>query len=275
MQTQTTARGALIPSLTIYKDAILKIYKEGGLLSFYRGNGLNVIKIFPESALKFFIFEHAKDVLAQLTHSKDKQDIGVAGRFVSGGVAGLISQFAIYPLDVIKTRSMSQISHDLTAQQHRPPPIFSIIKRMYAQGGMKSFYHGLGPSLFGIFPYAGIDLAVFETLRIAYMAYARQNSQNQGENQPDRPPMMAVLFMGMISGACGAMTVYPLSVIRTRLQAQGTPSHPEKYSSTLDVVKRTFAREGLGGFYKGNLRSLSDRVRIGTYHAQTLACCIH
>lgn len=35
-------------------------------------------------------------------------------------------------------------------------------KKIYRQGGLKSFYRGYIPNLMGIIPYAGIDLAVYE-----------------------------------------------------------------------------------------------------------------
>src|SRR5689334_12806421 len=36
-----------------------------------------------------------------------------------------------------------------------------------------------------------------------------------------------------------------------RLQAQGTPGHPERYTSAFDAVRKTYKKEGVLGFYKG------------------------
>lgn len=38
--------------------------------------------------------------------------------------------------------------------------------KMYLTGGWQSFYRGYVPNLLGILPYAGIDLAVYEVLKI-------------------------------------------------------------------------------------------------------------
>jgi solute carrier family 25 phosphate transporter 23/24/25/41 len=73
------------------------IYAHGGIRGFFVGNGLNVIKIVPESAIKFWAFESAKSVLAKATDAEDKNSISVGARFIAGGMAGLCSQFTIYP----------------------------------------------------------------------------------------------------------------------------------------------------------------------------------
>jgi solute carrier family 25 phosphate transporter 23/24/25/41 len=39
--------------------AVARIYAEGGVLAFWTGNGLSVMKIFPESAIKFMAYESA------------------------------------------------------------------------------------------------------------------------------------------------------------------------------------------------------------------------
>lgn len=39
----------------------MQMITEGGLRSLWRGNGVNIIKIAPESALKFMTYEKVKE----------------------------------------------------------------------------------------------------------------------------------------------------------------------------------------------------------------------
>jgi solute carrier family 25 (mitochondrial phosphate transporter), member 23/24/25/41 len=134
--------------------------------------------------------------------------------------------------------------------------LLTVVKNLYSEIGIRGFYRGATPALIGIFPYVGtlsliigIDLAVFETLKTTYI--------NSKYHTSEQVPMPIIMSMGMISGSCGALVCYPLSLIRTRLQAQGTLSHPIVYTNSSDVIRKTHTREGLRGFYKGLAPSLA------------------
>ena len=51
------AASAKVTGVKIIMNAVTRIYSEGGFLAFWTGNGLSVVKIFPESAIKFFAYE--------------------------------------------------------------------------------------------------------------------------------------------------------------------------------------------------------------------------
>ncbi|CAO3700747.1 unnamed protein product [Rhizopus stolonifer] len=259
--TQTTSP-AICSTTNAKQSAILNglknIYHQGGgFRAFFVGNGLNVIKIVPESAIKFYVFETAKSVLADLTHSEDKNGIPVSARFVAGGVAGLCAQFCIYPLETLKTRIMSsnaileKNTHQAKTEfkQRQKFMIANTAKSLYRTGGLRGFWPGLTVSLLGVFPYQALDMGIYETLKVTYLQY--MNTQKD-ENGKSKPPNVLILWAcGMVSGSIGASSVYPLNMIRTRLQAQGTPAHPHRYTSAWDAAKKTFHADGVRGFYKG------------------------
>jgi solute carrier family 25 phosphate transporter 23/24/25/41 len=58
------------------------------------GNGLNVVKVAPESAIRFGSFEAAKRVLAHLEGHEDPKKINPYSKFLAGGFGGVMSQYA-------------------------------------------------------------------------------------------------------------------------------------------------------------------------------------
>jgi solute carrier family 25 phosphate transporter 23/24/25/41 len=57
-----------------------------------------------------------------------------------------------------------------------------------------------------------------------------------------------------------SQSVYPLNLVRTRLQASGSSGHPQVYTGLWDVVRKTHANEGIRGFYRGLLPTLAKVV---------------
>lgn len=84
-------------------DAFVRIPKETGLLSFWRGNLANVIRYFPTQALNFAFKDKFKNLfLGDVpTDAFWRQFIG---NLAAGGAAGATSLLFVYPLDLARTR---------------------------------------------------------------------------------------------------------------------------------------------------------------------------
>lgn len=228
LQVQTT-RAHIMP-------AVRDIWRDGGILGFFRGNGLNVLKVAPESAIRFYTYETLKKLIAKAKGDEEKTNIGASGRLFAGGLAGAVAQTAIYPMDLVKTRLQTYV-----CEGGKVPKIGAMSRDILVQEGPRAFYRGLVPSLIGIIPYAGIDLAAYETFKEMSKKYIIHDSE---------PGPLVQLGCGTFSGALGATCVYPLQVVRTRMQAQRMNAD-SAYTGMSDVFKRTFKSEGLRGFYKG------------------------
>ncbi|KAL6628965.1 hypothetical protein ACP70R_028730 [Stipagrostis hirtigluma subsp. patula] len=223
---------------TTVAHAVKNIWRDGRLLGFFRGNGLNVVKVAPESAIRFYTYEMLKEYIMK-SKGENKSDIGTSGRLMAGGLAGAIAQTAIYPIDLVKTRLQ-------TFEGGRIPSLGALSRDIWMHEGPRAFYRGLVPSLLGMVPYAGIDLTVYETLKEMSKTYVLKDSD---------PGPLVQLGCGTVSGALGATCVYPLQVIRTRLQAQAANSEAA-YRGMTDVFWRTLQHEGISGFYKGLVPNL-------------------
>lgn len=219
--------------------------KEGGWKSLWRGNGLNVVKIAPESALKFMTYEQVK----RFIRGDSNRPLTIFERFVSGAVAGCVSQTAIYPLEVLKTRLAIRKTGQYSGA-------VDAAKKIYATEGLRTFYRGYIPNLLGIIPYAGIDLAVYETLKRQYL------SSTNGQQVPQ---VWLLLACGSTSSTIAQVVSYPLALVRTKLQAMKVKTanvslntggiavahSPIKEHTMTSLFKKIVQEEGIAGLYRG------------------------
>ncbi|XP_055331790.1 calcium-binding mitochondrial carrier protein SCaMC-3-like isoform X2 [Paramacrobiotus metropolitanus] len=217
-------------------ESLLKCFfsmlKEGGYWSLWRGNGMNVLKIAPESAIKFASYEQMKKIIK----GKSERELYLSERILAGSMAGAMSQSAIYPMEVIKTR----LTLGTTGQFDG---IFHAARRILKNEGLSAFYRGYAPNLAGILPYAGIDLAVYESLKRWYLRRHLPSKDAQ-------PPALVVLACGMVSSVCGQVSSYPLALVKTRLQAYDGPVFGAE-NGTIAVIKNIVNTEGIPGLYRG------------------------
>ncbi|XP_049884731.1 calcium-binding mitochondrial carrier protein SCaMC-3 isoform X3 [Pectinophora gossypiella] len=218
------------PTRENMSKCLLRMLSEGGFTGMWRGNGINVIKIAPESAIKFAAYEQVKRLIKG---EQRNQPLEIHERFVAGASAGAISQTVIYPLEVLKTR----LALRKTGQYQG---IVDAAKKIYAREGLRCFYKGYIPNILGIVPYAGIDLAVYETLKKKYI-----NTMQGGQ-----PGILLLLACGSVSCTLGQMCSYPLALVRTRLQAQEQAAKGRE-GTMRGMFREIVQREGLCGLYRG------------------------
>ncbi|KAK5859882.1 hypothetical protein PBY51_021401 [Eleginops maclovinus] len=209
-----------------------RMIKEGGLSSLWRGNGINVLKIAPETAIKFMAYEQYKKLL-----SSEGQKIETHKRFVAGSLAGATAQTSIYPMEVLKTRLTLRKTGQYSG-------MFDCAKKILRNEGIMAFYKGYIPNLVGIIPYAGIDLAVYETLKNTWLTHHAKDSANPG--------VLVLVACGTVSSTCGQLASYPLALVRTRMQAQASLDTSDQPSMS-NLMKKIVAKDGFFGLYRGIL----------------------
>ncbi|XP_031715535.1 calcium-binding mitochondrial carrier protein SCaMC-1 [Anarrhichthys ocellatus] len=209
-----------------------QMVKEGGTASLWRGNGINVLKIAPETAIKFMAYEQFKKLL-----SSEPGKVKIHERFMAGSLAGASAQTVIYPMEVMKTRLTLRKTGQYSG-------MFDCAKQILRKEGLKAFYKGYVPNLLGIIPYAGIDLAVYESLKNLWLSHYAKDTANPG--------ILVLLGCGTLSSTCGQLASYPLALIRTRMQAQASLEGSEQLPMNL-MVKKILQKEGFFGLYRGIL----------------------
>eukprot|EP00076_Gallus_gallus_P010860 XP_004945869.1 calcium-binding mitochondrial carrier protein SCaMC-2 isoform X2 [Gallus gallus] len=207
-----------------------QMIREGGTRSLWRGNGINVLKIAPESAIKFMAYEQIKRFIGT-----DQEMLRIHERLLAGSLAGAIAQSSIYPMEVLKTRMALRKTGQYSG-------MLDCAKNILSKEGMAAFYKGYIPNMLGIIPYAGIDLAVYETLKNAWLQRYAVNSADPG--------VFVLLACGTISSTCGQLASYPLALVRTRMQAQASVEGAPEVTMR-GLFKHILKTEGAFGLYRG------------------------
>jgi solute carrier family 25 phosphate transporter 23/24/25/41 len=213
-----------------------RVVSESGFKGFFQGNLANCIKVAPQSAGFFVLTDYFRFALPR----HGALSSGEVHSFVTGILAGLTSQFVVYPLETVKT-------HLTVAPKGRFAGIWDCTAQVVRHGGIRALYRGTLPTLFGCIPYAGTQRLVYDSMQSFQMRHHGQ----------DRASTASSFLSGLVSTSLGMIVSYPFVLVRTRMQVQGTTSDgAAKYTGMLDCFQKTIRSEGLVGLTRGMLPNL-------------------
>ncbi|RMZ33946.1 hypothetical protein D0859_01937, partial [Hortaea werneckii] len=201
--------------------------------SFYRGLMPNMIGNSVSWALYFMWYGNIKDLVRSAQGSGTQ--LNSSDYFLASGMSGILTAVFTNPIWVIKTRMLS-------TARNAPGAYRSIAHgsyELYRTEGVRGFYRGLLPSLFGV-SHGAIQFMAYEQLKNKW-ALKRKGGQAGLTN-------FDFLYLSAASKMFAGSITYPYQVVRARLQLYDAR---ERYKGAMDVVRQVFQREGVTGFYKG------------------------
>lgn len=123
------------------------------------------------------------------------------------------------------------------------------IRQIYRTEGVKGFYRGLVPSLFGV-SHGALQFMAYEQLKRYRARTPLTDLTGASTGAYERRELSNVDYLclsGLSKVFAGCIT-YPYQLLRSRLQtydAAGT------YRGVGDAIAQTWRKEGMAGFYKG------------------------
>lgn len=137
-------------------DVVRQLYKEGGIRSVYRGSAMTLARDGPGSATYFASYEYVKRKMTPKdADGKPSGELSLTAVMTAGGAAGVAMWVPVFPIDTIKSRLQSAEGR---------PTIGGTIRGLYASGGLKAFFPGMGPAMARAVPanavtFLGVELA--------------------------------------------------------------------------------------------------------------------
>ncbi|KAL2930121.1 Mitochondrial carrier protein CoAc2 [Bienertia sinuspersici] len=243
--------GILNPDACIFAD-----WLKDKASRIQKGNGASVARIVPYAALHYMTYEEYRRwiILAYPDFWKGPVLDLVAGSF-AGGTAVLFT----YPLDLVRTKLAYQVVESANSNVkkliHREQlyrGIRDCFSLTYKESGLKGLYRGVAPSLYGIFPYAGLKFYFYEEMK----------SHVPEENKND---ITMKLTCGSVAGLLGQTFTYPLDVVRRQMQVERM-SNVTNAKGTLHTLMAIAREQGWKHLFSGlslNYLKVVPSVAIG------------
>lgn len=218
-------------------DAFVRIPREQGFGSFWRGNLANVIRYFPTQALNFAFKDKYKQVFLGGVDKKTQFWRWFAGNLASGGAAGATSLCFVYPLDFARTRLAADVGKG--AGQREFTGLGNCLTKIFKSDGLVGLYRGFGVSVQGIIIYRASYFGFYDTAR------------GMLPDPKNTPIVISWAIAQVVTTVAGIMS-YPFDTVRRRMMMQsGRAKGDILYKNTLHCWATIAKSEGPSAFFKG------------------------
>lgn len=220
-------------------DCARRIYKNEGVMAFYKGTLTPLLGIGVCVSVQFWAFHDVKRrFMAYNDGAYGVEDLSYNQFYMSGAAAGVASSVITSPVEQV--RILLQTQPDKGKMLYNGP--LDCVRKISAhQGIAKGVFRGLGVT-------SVRDAQGYGVWFLTYEFLMRQTVQ-RGTKRED-VPTWKLLAYGAIAGEMLWLSSYPLDVVKSRIQADGFAAS-RKYYGFLDCARTTWIEGGTRAFWKG------------------------
>ncbi|EFN85538.1 mitochondrial coenzyme A transporter SLC25A42 [Harpegnathos saltator] len=138
------------------RQVFWRIYKDEGILAYYRGFNATILGAIPYAGCSFFTYDMLRNLLPAHTVAIP----GFSTSLICGGIAGVVGQTSSYPLDIVRRRMQTSA---VKGQHYHTTR--STIMKIYTEEGIMAFYKSLSMNWVKGPIAVGISFATHDTIR--------------------------------------------------------------------------------------------------------------
>jgi solute carrier family 25 thiamine pyrophosphate transporter 19 len=192
----------------------------------------------------------------ELTTKKLQQSGLIRNREISdffcGSISGTFATIAGMPIMVLKTRMINQ----------GEPKIYKnsihAASELWRLEGASGFFRGTVPSVLQIAPYSGLVFLLYNALNVNWNKFIRQGEYLRLTLILSILDSIGTMVCGAAAGALAKTVLYPLDLIRHRLQV--TPYEERDLGKSIRMCVDIYKREKTRGLFKGLTPSI---IKVG------------
>uniref|UniRef100_A0A0A9W411 Mitochondrial thiamine pyrophosphate carrier n=1 Tax=Lygus hesperus TaxID=30085 RepID=A0A0A9W411_LYGHE len=230
-------------------QAFRTIWKEEGLRALWSGHNPGQLLSVTYGAINFSSFEFFTKVSQEHLSLPRSPQVN----FICGMASGTLATTVSYPFDVLRTRFIAQGAKNVTPSSYRS--MLGGLMKIIKKEGVRAPFKGLLPALLQGAPLIGVS---FTTHSFVKSILDRFESMSKGSN---RLNLSGNMIAGGAAGFVSKTAIYPLDLIRRRMQFQGFQDARIGYGKNftcwgfVHCIRITVAEEGVRGLFKGYIPS--------------------
>ena len=255
------------------RQVALNVYRDEGLLAFWRGNLPNVLRAAGQAALNFALMDYYKkaavipfleDTIIQRRQTSTEEvqrRRNLITSFVSGGMAGGTSTTVLYPIEFLRTRLAMDQGRSIETRHYRG--MRDVLVKTFQADGIRGLYQGYGIALSGSVLYRLLFFGGYDALKSEVQDIkAKREVAEMTWTERFALAQIVTLTAGTIC--------YPIDSVRRRLMMQaGKPMEQRKYRNSFNCFRVVWLQEGMRGFYLGiapnMVRSVGGALMLVAY----------
>ncbi|KAF6152632.1 hypothetical protein GIB67_008069 [Kingdonia uniflora] len=280
-QGEMLKRGQLKTPYQGIGDCFKRLFREEGVLAFWRGNQVNVIRYFPTQEYSFinlvmillvsssdyynknngdvcpqafnFAFKGYFQTLFGCSKEKDGNLRWLVGNVASGSAAGATTSLFLYHLDYVRTRLGTDAKECPINGRHQFKGLIDVYRKTLSSDGIVGLYRGFQVSIVGITLYRGMYFGLYDSLKPIVLVGSLEGN------------FFASFLLGWSVTTVSGVCAYPFDTLRRRMML--TSGQPSKYHNTVHAFRHIISQEGFAALFRG----VTANILLGMAGAGVLA----
>ncbi|KAG7396941.1 Hydrogenosomal carrier protein [Phytophthora boehmeriae] len=246
---------------------VRELYALDGVRAFWRGNSAGCCRLGPYAGLKFYLFDSL-----QARFVREGHELNNGHRALCGAVAGLIATMGTYPLEVVRTRMISQTTAPAAANSEIRG-VLQGVRLILQREGLRGLYRGGWSGVAGAVPFEGVQFGCYEYMKMTAIRHQWPAYRwPEGKTEMDG---LDYFVCGSVAGAIAQTVAYPFDTVKKRLQSQqvhlnvssvgpltaeGGSPNTLYYRGMIDCFRKVIRDEGPMALYRGTGPNLARIV---------------
>lgn len=222
-------------------DVLVRVPREQGFWSLWRGNLANVIRYFPTQALNFAFKDTYKNMFMKGVDKNRDFWKFFLGNLASGGAAGATSLCFVYPLDFARTRLAVDVGKGPDSREFKG--LVDCLVKITKSDGPIGLYRGFFVSVQGIIIYRAAYFGMFDTIKVFLASDTKKLN------------FFVAWAVAQVVTVSSGIASYPWDTVRRRMMMQ-SGRKDVLYKNTWDCTVKIVKTEGFLALFKGAMSNI-------------------